>query len=161
MRMSSRSARWVAGAVVFSAAVIALTLRTSRLGRPEFCGPLPNTCDALQHADVVFLGEVLGTSLRPRPQDGSVAEDAVNVVNFRMLRVFKGDATNAGQEWSGEFHERALAHRFIKGQRVVVYARRSHRRLLETTCGRTREFNSEDAALSEELMQLASCHSAK
>jgi hypothetical protein len=140
--VSSRSARWVAGAVVFAAAVFLLTLRTSRLGRSECCGPLPNTCEALKDADLVFLGDVLGTHVRPRTQDGNVAEDAVNVVSFQVLGVFQGNVTNAGGEWSGEFHERSPAHHFIKGQRVVVYARRSHRTLFETTCARTREFNS-------------------
>jgi hypothetical protein len=155
--MGSRSARRVAGAVVFAAAFFALTLRTSRLGWLEFCGPLPDICDAARDADIVFLGEVLGTNLRPRTPAGNVAEDAVNEVRFKVLRVFRGDEPDAGGEWSGEFHERQLAHRFVGGQRVVVYARRSYRRLLETTCGRTRAYNPDDAALSAELSQLGAC----
>ena len=155
--MSSRSARRVVGAVVFAATVFAQTLRTSRLGRPEFCGPLPETCDALESADHVFLGEVLGTNLRARTEGGDVAEDAVNEVRFKALRVFKGDGMKAGGEWSGAFHERPLAHRFVRSERVVVYARRGQKKLLQTTCGRTRAFNPDDAALSEELLQLSSC----
>lgn len=158
--MPSRSRRWVVGSVAFVTVVLALTLRTSRHGSepsPGFCGPMPDICDNLDFADHVFLGEVLGVSLRLRTEGGTAAEDSVNVVSFRMLRVFKGDATNAGREWSGEFHEGRLAHRFVKGEQVVVYARRSYRNLLETACGRTRAFSPDDAALAQELTQLAAC----
>jgi hypothetical protein len=88
-----------------------------------------------------------------------VRQDAINEVRFTFIRVLKGDATE-GNEWSGAFHETRWAHRFKDGQRVVVFARRNYRGLLDTSCGRTRAFNWEvSGALTEELSQLESCRS--
>jgi hypothetical protein len=75
--------------------------------------------------------------------------------SFTLIRVLKGDGTE-GNEWSGEFHETPWAHRFKDGQRVVVFARRNYRGLLDTS----RAFSSEiSGALTEELSHLESCRS--
>jgi len=120
------------------------------------CERPPPVCEAAARADVVFVGEVLESTVYAQQSDTGPLPQGIQAVRFNVIRAFKGVEPT---EWWGLFHFGVDANAFKVGARYLVFAHRRATGAFVTGCTLTREMRraDEEAWLRAEGVELGAC----